>query len=503
MQNFEYGVRLLSEDLGVELAAIASEEYVQKVQKAVDSLTNDMNSLQGYQTPIDQLKGDAAEFWHGDTFNIKAAVEGSKHRVVVERSQDFASADITGNFDKIFGLKFYKNGAESAKAQAKSVFEKYFDYKSRGGLDHLDKYLQDRNFQDESVLNDPIYLGQVRVIPKDQLEEAVAWLNRKIAKESSIRPEQVPRLVETRNMLSDRLFDGKGVESVSITADDARKLAELGIKGNFDPTVYGLSVKQLMTMRYILKQSLDAGISAAILSTVFSVAPHVVNAVEYLLQTGKIDKDELIAMGMDAVDASAGGFIKGTIASSIVISAKSGLLGNTMIQADPVVVGAITVFAFDIIKNAYLAASGKITRYDLTEKIVQETMVSSFSIVGGVIGRALITTVFPIGFMLGSLIGSIAGSLVYDAGRKLVITFCKDTGFTMFGLVEQNYKLPEDVVKEIGADVFEYDHFNYDHFEYDRFIPDMIENKRKVNDISLIRLRRGVIGINRIGYVTA
>ena len=37
-------------------------------------------------------------------------------------------------------------------------------------------------------------------------------------------------------------------------------------------------------------------------------------------------------------------------------------------------------------------------------------------------------------------------------GKKKLISFCIDTGFTCFGLVEQNYELPEQVLKQLGID---------------------------------------------------
>lgn len=55
-----------------------------------------------------------------------------------------------------------------------------------------------------------------------------------------------------------------------------------------------------------------------------------------------------------------------------------------------------------------------------------------------------------IGFALGSLLGC-SVAVVYNIGKKL-ISFCVDTGFTCFGLVEQNYELPEEVLHEMGIE---------------------------------------------------
>ena len=83
-----------------------------------------------------------------------------------------------------------------------------------------------------------------------------------------------------------------------------------------------------------------------------------------------------------------------------------------------------------------------------------------------------------------------------------MIAFCVDSGFTFFGLVEQDYTLPTEIIKEIGLDTFDYETFDletfqpdsltFDTFEADTFSPDSL-------DISF--LRRGVIGVSKVGYV--
>lgn len=156
------------------------DAYVERVNTEIDKLLQDLNAFEGFQTNVNALKGDIAEFWHSNTFNIDAVVKGTKNRTYVDRSHDFASADVSSNFGKEFGLKYYKTGADSAKQQAKSVFERFKEYKSQGGKDNLEEFLDKRGLNDlDLVLNDPIYSGQIRIIPKDQLEEATKWLTKK------------------------------------------------------------------------------------------------------------------------------------------------------------------------------------------------------------------------------------------------------------------------------------------------------------------------------------
>ncbi len=71
--------------------------------------------------------------------------------------------------------------------------------------------------------------------------------------------------------------------------------------------------------------------------------------------------------------------------------------------------------------------------------------------IGGIIGQALGFELPVVGYLLGGLIGT-SFCVVYNIGKKKLISFCVDTGFTCFGLVEQNYELPEDVLNELGIE---------------------------------------------------
>lgn len=223
-EGFEFFAEHASDFAGMDLGS----GYVDSVNGEISEFIESVAHFKGMQSSVDTLKGDLAEFWHAGTFNIDAAVKGSGNRVQVDRSHDFGSVDVSGkNIELDAGLKYYKNGVESAKQQAKSVFEAYKKYQSGGGKETLEEYLKNRNYQDDSVLNDAVYSGQIRVIPADQLTEATKWLERKIAEEGSKRPEQVERYRETLKLLKDRISDNHGNESIPLSEEDAKKLAQL------------------------------------------------------------------------------------------------------------------------------------------------------------------------------------------------------------------------------------------------------------------------------------
>ena len=450
------------------------------------------------------LKGDIAEFWHSDTFNVNAVARGTANRAFVDRSHDFASADISSNFGKIFGLKYYKDGVESAKQQAKSVFERFHEYRASGGKDSLEMFLEKRGFTDDAVLHDPIYYGQIRVIPKDQLETACEWLRRKIATESVIRPEQVERYRETLARLSDRLSDNLGTESVPLSEADAKALAALAKEGDVTAEKLkqlGISADEVIRFEYLAREAFKSGLTAATISVVLNVAPEIYKAIDYLIKNGELDEKQFQRIGFAALKGGSEGFVRGTVSAAMTIACKSGMLGAAMKSISPAIIGMATVLAMDTMKNAFKVACGQMTRTELAQELIRELIVSSSAMVVGTVVQAFIE-IPVVGFMIGSFIGSAIGSFAYNCGYSAVMSFCVETGFTIFGLVKQDYTLPEDILKNIGVDVFKYEQFIPAPFRSNGFMPTAFKQKQfEPNTLGITVLRRGVIGVAQIGYV--
>lgn len=504
MTAFEEGYAFFEKNTGVQMAGFEGSAYVESVDAEVNKLLHDLNAFNGFLTNPDMLKGDIAEFWHADSFNVNAAARDTANRAFVDRSHDFASADISSNFGQVFGLKYYKTGAASAKQQAKSVFERFNEYRSAGGKSSLSSFLEERGFTDEAVLNDPIYSGQTRIIPKDQMETACEWLRRKIAIESSIRPDQIARYQDTLDMLSDKLRDGQGTESIPLSEQDAKTLAVLAKDG--DITAEGLkrlgvSAEEAIRFEYIAKQAFNSGLTAATISIVLKVTPEIYKAIEFLIKNGELDEKQFQRIGFAAIKGGCEGFIRGTISAAITICCKSGLLGDVLKNVSPAGIGLATVLAMDTMRNAFNVATGKMTRTDLANELVKELIVSTSAFVTGSIVQAFIE-IPVLGFMIGSFIGSTIGSFAYNCGYRAVLSFCVETGFTMFGLVEQDYSLPEDILTSIGLEVFKYEKFSPDTFTKQDFSPNVFSQRVFTpNSLGVVILRRGVIGVSQIGYI--
>jgi len=498
-------------------------DYVSAVDEEISALEESINAFLGDKTPAKQLKGDIAEFWHAGTFNVNAATNESAHRAIVDRSNEFGSVDVSSNFGENFGLKYYATGEDSAKQQAISVFQRFKVYQSKGGKDPLEKFLADRQYTGEDILNDPVYSGQIRVIPKDQLEDATNWLERMIKTEGARRPEQVKRYQDTLDLLRDRISDNQGNESIPLSKEDAEKLAILAKEGKFSAEEFGLSAPELLSMEMVVKESLQAGMSAAVISMVLKVGPEIYKAIDYLIKNGEIEEEQFKKIGFAAVTGATEGFIRGTLAAAISICCKAGVFGETMKQVSPGIIGTVVAVSMNTLKHAFQVARGKKTRTELTAELIQDMFVSGGALAGGFLGKAGGTVVGGIvgtyigapagvaaakalsvvGSLLGSFVGSVAGSFVYNVGYKTAISFCTETGVTLFGLVDQDYTLPDDIIAELGLDTFEFESFEAETFEPERFEFETFDAETIVPDtLGITMLRRGVIGVSKIGYVS-
>lgn len=506
--EFREGYEYFQKNAGPVVAAFAGGDfaseriqYVGSVEEEIAALEKAINGFFGDHTPSKQLKGDIAEFWHAGTFNINAATNESAHRAIVERSNEFASVDVSTTFGADYGLKYYATGQDSAKQQAASVFQRFKEYQASGGKDSLDQFLSDRNYDSDAVLNDPIYLGQLRLIPTDQMEEAAKWLERKIATESSIRLEQMKRYQDTLALLRDRISDNEGNESIPLTRQDAEKLATLAKEGKFDAEEFGLTAPELVNAEMILKESLKAGLSAAVISIVLKIGPEIFKTIDYLIKNGEIEEEQFKRIGFAALSGGTEGFVRGSVAAAITTCCKTGVFGEMFKSIEPGVVGTVVAVTMNTIKNAYQVAIGKITRTALAEDLIRDLFVSSTSLALGYAGQAVLHQLPVVGYLLGSFVGSLVGSFAYNVGYKTAMSFCVETGITLFGLVKQDYKLPDDIIASIGLETFEYESFEPDTFEPESFeVESFSVDTIKPDSLGITFLRRGVIGISKIGY---
>lgn len=305
-------------------------------------------------------------------------------------------------------------------------------------------------------------------------------------------------------MLRIKIEDSEGTESIPLSTGDAKKIAELSKQGlvtEEELKKLGVSTEDIIKFEYILKESFKAGLTALQITLILKLAPEIYKAINYLIDNGKIDINQLKKLGIEALQAGSEAFLRGSIAATITGACKAGLWGETLKSISPSIIGTLTVFTLDIIKNSFKVAQGKMSRQELANEMTKEMFILSCSLGVGFLSQTFIN--IPIfSFMIGNFVGSILGAFVYDKVYNIALSFCIDTGFTMFGLVEQNYKLPEHILKEMDFKVFEYEKFKFQKFQYPKFEYKKFEyEKFKYEPFQTTILRRGVIGISKIGYI--
>ena len=161
---------------------------------------------------------------------------------------------------------------------------------------------------------------------------------------------------------------------------------------------------------------------------------------------------------------------------------EKGVLGEAFKGINPTVLGTVVALVMQTVKNSILVAAGKMSTQQMGAAFVDTVVISG-------------------GYLLGSLIGT-SFCVIYNIGKKKLISFCVDTGFTCFGLVEQNYELPDEVLHELGVETIPIPQTQIERVDIPRTQTSTASiGKSEYETIDITVLRRGVIGVNKIGYV--
>ena len=136
--------------------------------------------------------------------------------------------------------------------------------------------------------------------------------------------------------------------------------------------------------------------------------------------------------------------------------------------------------------------------------VVSLTLGNSGFLVGQKIGIAIGTLlnfqVPVVGYLIGSLIGT-AFSVVYQIGKKKRISFCVDSGFTCFGLVDQDYSLPVSVLKGLGIDVIDIPRTEVPTTNLQRTEVRSQLSSTPLETINISMIKRGIISVNKVGNI--
>lgn len=455
-------------------ADFLSNERFKQINDAIEELAKNINEHPHVNLGIEQLKGYIAEEWHAGTFNVDALRKGSDHRAWTLQENGYGSVDVKTNFGKDYSLK-YSNTANSTENMQAAL--------------NIDTKM-------------PKYHNQERLIAIEQVEEAREIAQRRGLKELVNRPSVAESHFESKEHLVGRIEDGNGVSSNELTIKESKNIAKDAKESSFNPENYG--IQKEIEINYF-NNALKAGLTAAAITGIMKIVPELYKAIDYLIKNGEIDIVSIKKSGNMVISAGAEAFLRGSLAYGVEVAIQQGMLGEAPKLLLPATVGAAVTVILETVKNSILIANGKISASEMGMRFVDSVSISAGYLagmkVGGVIAQTLLPELPIVGYALGSLLGCTV-AIAYNIGKKSFLSFCVDTGFTCFGLVDQDYSIPESVLNQIGIDTIQIPQtdiadVNIDNIDVAVNVIDIVEYET----INFIVLKRGILGVNKIGYI--
>ncbi len=536
--GLEYGAR----QMGTAAAMLSTDAYFTgakaeyygdietQIGVLIDALFNRATNLDGSidKKGIPALAGNLFEELAAGTWKAKAVAARKAPNATVLRSQTYASPDVVAEGIP-YSAKVYQNAKNSFREQAKTPYQDFLERLRNYMKKHPDEafvseeeFYRSRGVSPENA-HYSMYHGQKMLLPTDQLKEAV-----KLAKKNAERNRAAGDLAETARYeelaknLTDKIREN-GVESIPFTREETLDIARLVKKaleaGDQDATELrnklrelGLDVEKLadlgllFTPEEIMAQVLRDGMKAGVIALVLSIAPVIVDGIMQLLRSGELDRETFTGLGVKAAKGAGISFLSGALTSGIILCGRTGKLGEGVmrflaLENSSSVIASGVVLCISTMCSAVNFASGKLSQAEFVDELVRNTVITVGSTVGGVLFSAAVPILHGLFYMLGSFIGSVVSGFLYDTGKSLLLSFCVDSGWTFFGLVEQDYRLPVEVLSEMGMDIPDLDSCELDPCELDTYNLDSCEfDPCESDSCEVTILRRGFIGVSRVGY---
>jgi hypothetical protein len=465
MTAFEDAYYRSSRDFAGVSGALHSAEFVSEVQAAIDKAVEALaqEATRRANVAVDYVKGNLAEVWHAETLNVSAVVNSQDNVWAQAMGTNRPGQDVTygdGLSTSCAELKYYKNGEATAKQFA-----------------------------------NPNYSDSQKIAPSDQLAEVINEANSEAIRNQDIRPEVAAAYQHTADTVSDHIEVGEA-SSKPLSEVDAKGIAtDLKQDGSIDPDAYGLNTESFVEWSDIFRESGSAALNAAAFSAAFTAAPHIYRIISRCIASGELDTALVRQCAGQVLASSSAAGLRGGLAAVITGSCQAGLMGNLLKGISPSAVGMATAMALNSIENSWRYAQGRLSGREMAFNSSRDAVALMMGAGGAALGQ-LIIPIPMLGALIGNLVGSTLGSLGVTHANDKVLGICVESGWTFWGLVEQSYAVPEDVLQAAGFDLFARQTFATTSFGMASFNAQPF----KTAGMELTLLRRGVVGFNAVGY---
>lgn len=509
MSEFEQGYTFAVKQGAAIWGAAASSDYIQQVESAIGVLYRRMNAYDYYKATIpaqESLKGFIAEEWASGTANVDAAVKGRPALAEVLKSTNLGSVDVATMEGGKYQLKFYRDPISTVKALGTTLGEVYRSSKASNFMSY-EEWAALKGFAGKPS-TELLYEGQQCVVASDKLANCQTEAFKRLAKARKLgRADEVTRWQKVSDILTDKIETVDGVASRPQTLEDARQKA-IAVSSNkeLSPEADGMTVAELVKVENLAGQAFKAGAAAAAISAVTKMAPEIYRAIDYLIAEGELDEDSLRAIGAATFDGGATGFINGSATAVITVAAGKGMFGQAIKAAiskplGPTIVGTLVVLTVETCRDAYLLARGQRTTNDFVNNLTQGVFVTVLSLAGAA-AAAAVAPGAAIPMLIGSVAGSAVGCLAFAPVKSCILRASTVSGFTFFGLVEQDASLPPQLLKELGIRGARFKSAKYQTERYSKPSTQVASVKLiGLHTLNVRQLDRDIIGINKVGYV--
>lgn len=434
-------------------SATTANDYVRSVGNAIQKLEDGINKSAKSARDTAREAGFAAEEWAAGTFNINAAANGSDISAEVVGSNATGSPDIILSDGTEAQSKFYKNARGSIGEASVTFLKKYIKYcnktKDKAVLSFKEYYEKYGYEVADKVIGQelkPLYKDMQRIIPEDQMDNAVKFLKGKI-KKLEVKGQNAEALKTTLDNLKDRLKASDGTESKPITLEEMKAITELGKEGKFIAEDFGITLSSAVSIKYILKQAIQNAAKVGAIATAITLGPELYNLASQAIKNKELKAADIVSFGLEGSKDLAETTFGGASTSLLYTTCSSGKLGKSIQQsASPMLIAALVVVMMDAVRYGYALSKGEITADDFGNLVAQSVVtVAAGTGMAGVLSQFLGAT--PVVYIAGSMVGAIIGSAGYDLAKKAVLEMVDGNGFEVL-VIKNTVKRRLSVITE-------------------------------------------------------
>lgn len=238
-----------------------------------------------------------------------------------------------------------------------------------------------------------------------------------------------------------------------MTEAESRELAQLAKEGKFNPERFDITLAKKADFAYLTKNAMNAGLNAAWISALLKMVPELIGSLKKLLKEGYLDSEDLKNIGKAGVNGAKDGFLRGFFCAAISTAAETGLLGQAMKTASESagfapIIGTMVVLVCQSVSDGIKCAQGELTGREYAYNIEKNIVIAASGVAGGLALQAAIPVPI-ISYAIGSIVGSMLGGLVFSAKEQIMLSLCVKHGYTVFGMVDQDYTMPDSARKKV------------------------------------------------------